>query len=386
MKLLTATLLTAMLLTLENARAVILMNDQAEVNNVTEPIGPLANSGWQFEGQWGGFLGTPIAPNFFISAAHIGRPLGTFNFRGVAYTIERSFPVPNTDLLVWKVIETFPDYAPLYIRRDEIGRPLVVIGRGTDRGGEVRLNGELRGWYWGAGSGVQRWGENVVNDVFPDKTAANMLLYATFDRTGLLNEAQLSAGDSGGAVFLNDNGIWKLGGINYAVDTGFYTNANGSGFFDGALLDAQGYYTRTSSGSYVIISGPNPVPTGFYATAISRQIAAIYSIINPTGDEDHDGIVNLFEYALNLDPLTPDVTGLPYISREGQTVNLTYTRAVSATDLNFTIEQSSDLLTWSIATTQDQTVSVIGNARVVKATVAASGADRLFLRLRVTRP
>jgi len=40
--------------------------------NTLPPGGNLTNSGWQFEGLWGGFLGTPIAPNYFIAAQHVG--------------------------------------------------------------------------------------------------------------------------------------------------------------------------------------------------------------------------------------------------------------------------------------------------------------------------
>src|SRR4030095_5029895 len=40
--------------------------------NTTAPTGALASSGWELQGQWSIFLGTPIASNFFITAAHFG--------------------------------------------------------------------------------------------------------------------------------------------------------------------------------------------------------------------------------------------------------------------------------------------------------------------------
>lgn len=369
----------------ETGRGVTLLNTGDPAVNTTEPTGGLAGSGWQFEGTWGVFLGTPIAPNFSISAAHIGRAGTVFSFRDASYTIVRSYPVPDTDLLIWQVAETFPAVAPLYTRRDEISRPLVVIGRGTDRGVQVMLNNQLRGWQWGAGNQVQRWGENVVAGVSPNDSPRNLLLYATFDQPGLANESHLSSGDSGGAIFLNDNGIWKLAGINYAVDGPFYLDANGSGEFNAALTDARGFFYKSGS-NFVEITDANLVPTGFYATAISRQIAAIYSIIDPASDPDGDGIPNLLEYGLNSNPLMQDSVGLPKISRESDNLTLTYNQRASATDVSFLVEKSNDLISWSPSNSQDQVSPESNGGRVVKATVPIGGAGSLFLRLRVTRP
>src|SRR3954447_6712433 len=110
------------------ARAVILFDTGDASVNTTAPGGPLLNSGWQYEGLWGGFLGTPIAPHFFISAAHIGQAGGAFSFQSSTYTIVRSFALTNSDLLIWQVNETFPSYAPLYTKSTEAGQHLVVIG------------------------------------------------------------------------------------------------------------------------------------------------------------------------------------------------------------------------------------------------------------------
>jgi len=57
----------------------------------------------------------------------------------------RSFSLPGSDLLIWQVKETFPSFAPLYFKSDEVSRHLVVIGRGTERGSEVTLGGTMRG-------------------------------------------------------------------------------------------------------------------------------------------------------------------------------------------------------------------------------------------------
>src|SRR2546423_6641044 len=45
-------------------------------HNTTAPVGAITNSGWQYEGLWGAYLGTPIAPKYFITATHIGGAVG----------------------------------------------------------------------------------------------------------------------------------------------------------------------------------------------------------------------------------------------------------------------------------------------------------------------
>jgi hypothetical protein len=136
--------------------------------------------------------------------------------------------------VIWQVAGTFPTFAPLVTGGSETGQPLVVIGRGTQRGGEVFRDGQLRGWFWGGGDGVQRWGQNVVTSVVNDGPL-NQYVFAEFNQTGGANEAHLSVGDSGGAVFIRESGVWKLAGISYAVDGPFFNDGFGNGGFFGAF-------------------------------------------------------------------------------------------------------------------------------------------------------
>jgi hypothetical protein len=158
--------------------------------------------------------------------------------------------------------KTFPIYAPLYSRSDEVGRPFVVIGRGTRRGSEVFANGILRGW---------GWGENRVNRLYG--FGVSDFLYATFDQNDLLNEAGLSSGDSGGPVFMNDGGTWKLAGINFGVDGPVSTVPTDSPQIYGAFFDQRGLYNG------ILITGDTPVPSGFYSTRSSSKLNRIYSMI-----------------------------------------------------------------------------------------------------------
>ena len=114
--------------------------------------------------------------------------------------------IPTATCDFYKVNGTFPTYAPLYTQPWEIGKQLVVIGRGSQhRGSEVRVTNELKGWKWGYSDAIQSWGENVVNSAVNGGAGSGSLLQFTFSRlNGLYNEAELTGGDSGGGVFIKD--------------------------------------------------------------------------------------------------------------------------------------------------------------------------------------
>jgi len=266
---------------IQPAQAVILSVTNDPNYNTTAPTGTLAGSGWQWQGYWGSYLGTPIAPRYFLAAKHFGGNTGdVFSLNGVEFHTVAVYNCPNGDLLVWKVAETFAGYAPLYTNNNEVGRSLVVFGRGTQRGTEVIVNSQLKGWRWGAGDGVQRWGENIVTSVEDYDGVTGSLLKVEFNRSGLTNEAHLSMGDSGGAVFIQESNTWKLAGINYLVDGPFSMDGTTNTEFDAALLDMRGLYVGGGTDWTLVADGPTDVPSAFYATRVSRFADWIRSVID----------------------------------------------------------------------------------------------------------
>lgn len=381
----------------------VMLKGSGDANfNTSAPTGALQDSGWQYQGQWGGFLGTPIAAQYFIAAKHVGGSVGAdFVFYGDTYTTTAYWDAPDgSDLRVWKVDGAFPIWAPLYAQSDETGKPLVVIGRGTQRGEEVLLslvqtnyatnfvpvthitsvtnyvlqpvyttnlvvtnytitvtnlvlktnttttvlslrklgltarqaqrlyptarirgdtltltsskvttnnvittatvttnvpivsttwktqtevvntetvdiqpvitsavvtNVSLKGWKAGTGDGVMRWGENQV-------LSAGAYLVAAFDAGGGDNEAALSSGDSSGAVFLQQGGVWKLAAINYGVQGPYQTTAADTAFY-GAILDRSGLYQQPPADGTLR-------PACFYATRISSRLDWIMTVLN----------------------------------------------------------------------------------------------------------
>lgn len=373
-----------------SGRAVILFGSGDPAYNATPPTGALQDSGWQYEGQWGGFLGTPIAPQYFVAAQHIGGAVGqTFVFNGVSYTTTACWNDPDTDLRIWKVDGVFPIYAPLYATNDEAGKSMVDIGRGTQRGAPVEVaetqtvyttnevdlaalgitkkaakaefseaafaetmtvvtttyatnvvdlsalgitkkaaqaefpkakfqgsimtvltpvyttnevdlsalglskkaakaefpkarfqevmtvvtsdlvtNSVLKGWQDGPADGVMRWGQNQV-------CAAGSLLLAAFTGTNGPDEAYLSGGDSSGAVFIQNNGVWQLAGINYGIDGPFADDSDGATFY-GAIFDEDDLYV----GGVLMPNDGVARHAYYYATRISPRLAWIQSIIS----------------------------------------------------------------------------------------------------------
>jgi hypothetical protein len=164
----------------------------------------------------------------------------------------------------------------------EVGKSLVVIGRGRQRGAPVfNTGGALRGWQWGTDDGVQSWGENVVSGITDYAQAGDQkALYFDFDAGAGPNEAALSGGDSGGGVYILSGGIWKLAGINLGADTPWRTTANGTSF-DATIFNGGGLFFNfgtASSPNWQQVSEGSSASS--YATRISADLSWIDSVIN----------------------------------------------------------------------------------------------------------
>ncbi len=257
--------------------------------NLSAPSGLLTDSGWQYQGNWGAFLGTPISPDCFITAAHINpdnpaapdRPdavLGNdFIFGGLPYKTISYDTAPNADLRIWHIQGTFPTYAPLYTGSAEVGQNAVIFGRGVPASSNITVGANLKGWGWTTSSydGLRNWGTNTVVDAITDPSLGRFLV-TLFDPVIGQNEGQLAFGDSGGGVFINDGGTWKLAGLNYSVDGPYKYALTDTSSFQAALFDQSGLYVETGPGTF----GPAPDrPSASYLTSISGNLDWIGTIV-----------------------------------------------------------------------------------------------------------
>jgi hypothetical protein len=107
------------------------------------------------------------------------------------------------------------------------------------------------------------------------------------------------------------------------------------------------------------VPGPAPVPTAFYPTRISTKLPWICKVVAE-----------------------------PRVGREGNFITLTYTRLTfPQTDVVYTVEKSTNLVSWEPVSTTDEIVSTNASVQIVKAKVAlARGESGFSLRLSVRRP
>ena len=376
--------------------AVVFSDIADPLHNTTTPGD---NSGWQYEGDVGGFLGVPIAPHFYITAKHIGGSVGqVFNFHGDSYVTIAFHDSPptmdslTTDLRIWEVdhAKPFSTYAPLSSGVADIGTTVTVLGGGAQRGEAVSLGTELKGWQWGNTGYRQRWGRNVVSRTVDGGDDYGELLVCDFDKPGVAEECHLSVGDSGGGLFVLENGLWRLAGINFAVDGPFRTNSTGASF-QAALFDSGGLEYADGPNWVSVPEQVENLPSSFYCSRISTSLPWILAVTGqgsslapesysawqrlyftpgeigtpattgPLADFDGDGISNLLEFAFNLDPSFNEratmlsntgLRGLPLVAvltssgADHLTIEFVRRTGASGAGLTYSPRFSSDLQDW----------------------------------------
>ncbi|HZL43832.1 MAG TPA: hypothetical protein VFD66_11215 [Verrucomicrobiae bacterium] len=108
-------------------------------------------------------------------------------------------------------------------------------------------------------------------------------------------------------------------------------------------------------------------------------------------DPNQNGLPNLLEYALGLDPRTSDPALLPRLqitSISGQPAAVfTYTISSTAIDAAVVLEESTDLKTWTGANTQQLSRTSSGgrDTLVVRVRPSEPLLPQLYLRLKAQR-
>ena len=156
----------------------------------------------------------------------------------------------------------------------------------------------------------------------------------------------------------------------------------------GTLAANNGNYTFT------FVNGTLTITALTYASwkaqVFSSAEQADSAISGVGADPDYDGIVNLLEYAFDLDPRSANRSGLPTSSlltvSSQRHLAITFTRSKVTSDLTYAVQASADLGSWSAATPVEVSAVDNGDTETVTtrdATTVAS-ATRRFLRVSVT--
>ena len=104
------------------------------------------------------------------------------------------------------------------------------------------------------------------------------------------------------------------------------------------------------------------------------------------GDWDGDGIQNLVEYALALDPKIADRTALPVTIITSGYLSISFVPNSTATDVNYIVESSTNLVEWGTAdvTTVKASDGNPPGLLTFRYRFPVSQSEQAFLRLRVT--
>ncbi len=167
--------------------------------------------------------------------------------------------------------------------------------------------------------------------------------------------------------------------FNEPTSAGTLVNIDTPGVYSLRLTANNG--TVTTFDDVIVTRNDSPIED--WLTNVFGDSATDPQIAGDLADHDMDNLPTLLEYALGLDPNTPDGMNL-VIEHKGGVTEVTYERRKVATDVNIVLETSSDLVNWSVPTTLDWVVEEDEETRTVKSVFQSTG-HREFVRLKVTR-
>lgn len=268
------------------AAAVIIIGSSA--GNTSAPSDTGLATRWGQVGDFNDFLGTPIASQFFLTAKHLGNLTGqAITFPDASsYTTTAAFFDPASDLALYQIAGTFPSdkIVPRYTGSFAANQPMTIFGRGRLRTdtpviGERASNGtEAKGWTWGGFTGNRSWGTNTLDGLANGGAAGTQLAW-DFDVGGGANEGILATNDSGGPVFMQEGGVWKLAGINYAIGPKDVRETQTGPTLEAAVYDYGGLYLD-SGGTWTL--QPATIadkPAISYSSSVPANATWVQSVI-----------------------------------------------------------------------------------------------------------
>lgn len=180
-------------------------------NNTIAETNPFALTGfnWDYVYNYRGCSAVAVDPYWIITAAHVGGG-SNLTINSTTYFQQETVYHPTADLALIRFDKALPGYYGRYSGSVYVGDDVLMVGYGNT--GTVSATTFTDS---GKGKGIKRWGSNEIDDM-AWVNGVTLSYVATFTNGATLYEAGVGDKDSGGGSFINDNGTWKLVGVNFA--------------------------------------------------------------------------------------------------------------------------------------------------------------------------
>jgi hypothetical protein len=162
---------------------------------------------------------------------------------------------------------------------------------------------------------------------------------------------------------------------------------------DTGLAPSTSYFYRVYATNVNAVNSPasasvSATTLSLFASWTAAELGALPPADQlPGADPDGDGVSNLLEYALGGSPTNAAVAPLPSIALNPTTslLNVSFMRARA--ELTYEIMASSDLVAWTVVSTNPGTVSAVTPVTFTDSVnLSVANPPRRFLRLKVTAP
>lgn len=237
-------LVYSLCLVLPSGILAVLIDSGDGTGNTTAPS---SDPVWDIVGERGSSLSAVyLGDGWVLTANHVGSGPVTFDETTYSALPGTDYRLTNgdgsvADLRVFAIAPPFPDLPAIAISQSTpaLGTNAILMGNGRNRGNITSWdpNGPpppapIGGYTWGSGHSL-RWGTNQIDEIPAGRIRGTVSLTTLFDAGATTHEASGVNGDSGGALFVNNAGLWELAGILFAIspfteqpaNTSLYGNA-----------------------------------------------------------------------------------------------------------------------------------------------------------------